>query len=102
MFRSIDGGQNWQQINNGLGALYESALAFNNGYIFVGADFVGGAGGVYRSSDSGESWIEVNHDVIQTDVRALAINSNGHIFAGTVFLAAAFSDRLIMATAGQR
>ena len=31
------------------------------------------------------SWVEVNHDIIQTDVRALAINSNGHIFAGTYF-----------------
>ena len=36
MFRSTDSGQNWQQINNGLLALYESALAINtNGYIFV-------------------------------------------------------------------
>ena len=56
MFRSTDSGQNWQQINNGLLALYESALLITNGYIFVGADFVGGAGGVYRSSDYGDSW----------------------------------------------
>ena len=53
MFRSTDSGQNWQQINNGLLALYESALAINtNGYIFVGA------GGVYRSTDYGDSWVE--------------------------------------------
>jgi hypothetical protein len=37
MFRSTDSGQNWQQTNNGLLAIYESALAINtNGYIFVG------------------------------------------------------------------
>jgi len=42
MFRSTDSGHNWQQINNGLLALYESSLAINtNGYIFVEADFVG-------------------------------------------------------------
>jgi len=42
LFRSTDSGQNWRQINNGLLALYESALAINtNGYIFVEADFVG-------------------------------------------------------------
>jgi hypothetical protein len=42
MFRSTDSGQKWQQSNNGLLAIYESALAINtNGYIFVGADFVG-------------------------------------------------------------
>ena len=34
---------------------------------------------------TGQSWVEINHDVIQTDVRALAINSSGHIFAGTYF-----------------
>ena len=53
------------------------------GGIFLGADFVGGAGGVYRSTDDGDSWVEINHGVIQTDVRALAINASGHIFAGT-------------------
>src|SRR4029077_17236183 len=80
MFRSTDSGQNWQQINNGLLALYESALAINtNGYIFVGA------GGVYRSTDYGDSWVEINHDMIQTDVRALVTNPSGHIFAGTYF-----------------
>jgi hypothetical protein len=42
MFRSTDSAQNWQQINSGLLALYESALAIKNGYIFVGAGFVGG------------------------------------------------------------
>ena len=37
-------------------------------------------------TDFGESWVEINHGVIQTDVRALAINpSGGHIFAGTYF-----------------
>ena len=37
MFRSTDSGQNWQQINNGLLAIYESALAINtNGFNFVG------------------------------------------------------------------
>jgi photosystem II stability/assembly factor-like uncharacterized protein len=85
MFRSTDSGQNWQQINNGLRAVYESALLITNGYIFVGADFVGGAGGVYRSTDYGDSWVEINHDMIQTDVRALATNPSGHIFAGTYF-----------------
>src|SRR5262249_39742382 len=73
MFRSTDGGQSWEKINNGLLALYESALAINaNGDIFVGADFVNGAGGVYRSTDNGDNWAEINHGVIQTDVRALA------------------------------
>ena len=85
-FRSTNSGGSWQKTNNGLPALYESALAINdNGEIFLGADFVNGAGGVYRSTDDGDNWVEINHGVIQTDVRALAINANGHIFAGTYF-----------------
>jgi photosystem II stability/assembly factor-like uncharacterized protein len=89
MFRSFNSGQSWEKINDGLLARYETCLAINitggvtGGDIFVGADFVGGAGGVFRSTDQGDSWVEINHGVIQTDVRALAINSSGHIFAGT-------------------
>ena len=44
--------------------------------------FIDGAGGVYRSTDNGGSWTEVNPGVITQDVRALAINSSGDIFAG--------------------
>ena len=84
-FARPDSGQNWQQINNGVLALYESAPLITNGYIFVGADFVVGAGGFYRSTDYGDSWVEINHDMIQTDVRALATDPSGHIFAGTYF-----------------
>src|SRR5205814_5614311 len=76
MFRSTDGGQGWEKVNNGLSALYESCLAINAaGDSFLGADFVNGAGGVFRSTDTGQTWLEINHDVIQTDVRALAIDS---------------------------
>jgi photosystem II stability/assembly factor-like uncharacterized protein len=64
----------------------------NIGYIFVGADFVGGAGGVYRSTDYGDSWVEINHDMIQTDVRALATDPSGHIFAGTYFGGSVFKS----------
>ena len=98
MLRSLDSGQSWEKINNGLPALYIRSLASGVG-IFAGADFVGGAGGVYRSTDFGDSWTEVNHGVITTDVRALAINASGHIFAGT-YPAAAYSAQQTMATVG--
>ena len=58
MFRSTDGGHAWQEINSGLSALYESCLAIDTaGDIFLGADFVNGAGGVFRSTDNGQSWV---------------------------------------------
>ena len=34
-------------------------------------------------TDNGQGWAEINHNVIETDVRALAINSTGEMFAGT-------------------
>ena len=104
MFRSSDSGQTWEKINNGLLAFYIRALAISpNGHIFAGADFIGGAGGVYRSTDNGESWVEINHDDITVDVRALATNANGHIFAGTYagVPLAAYSARQTMVTVGR-
>ena len=83
LFRSTDGGQSWEQANNGLSARYVRTLAINSGGdIFAGADFVNGAGGVFRSTDNGQSWVDVTGE-ITLDVRALAIDSSGHIFAGT-------------------
>jgi hypothetical protein len=38
----------------------------------------------------GDSWVEINNDTIQTDVRALATNPGGHIFAGTYFRGGVF------------
>ena len=42
-----------------------------------------GLGGVFRSTDNGDSWTDVSQGEIEFDVRALAVNSNGHILAGT-------------------
>jgi hypothetical protein len=45
---------------------------------------------------------EINHNVIETDVRALAINSTGEMFAGTAgAVKMAFTVRLTTATAGR-
>jgi hypothetical protein len=66
--RSTDVGQNWEEVNNDLVAHCDTYLR-----------------GAFRLTDNAESRIEINHDVIQADVRALAINSSGHIFCRTYF-----------------
>jgi hypothetical protein len=72
-------------VNNGLAGRYVTSLATNqNGDVFAGADFIDGNGGIFRSTDQGDSWTDISGP-ISTDVRALAINSDGHIFAGTYF-----------------
>ena len=68
MVRSTDACPNWEEVNNDLVAQYDTYL-----------------GGAFRLTDNAESRIEINHDVIQADVRALAINSSGHIFCRTYF-----------------
>ncbi len=45
--------------------------------------FAGTDGGVFRSSDNGDNWSPINTGLTDTDVLALAFNSNGDIFAGT-------------------
>ena len=40
-------------------------------------------GGVFRSSDNGATWMVKNNGLTATDVRALAVNPAGDIFAGT-------------------
>ena len=72
-------------MNDGLTARYVRGRwrSTPNGDIFAGADFVGGAGGVFRSTDNGETWVDISGGVITTDVRALAIDASGTIFAGT-------------------
>jgi photosystem II stability/assembly factor-like uncharacterized protein len=77
VFRSTDNGDNWidlyaVEMNN-----YFSALAINtSGHIFVC-----GFKGVYRSTDDGDNWTQTG--LIDFSVQSLAINSTGHIFAGT-------------------
>lgn len=114
---STDNGENWSHSTGG--GICGRAIAINtNGNIFVGSDyglycstdngnfwtlkgltnvsifhsivfnsnediFVGTINGVYRSIDNGENWIQINIGLTDTNVRALAVNSNDIIFAGT-------------------
>src|SRR5437762_10276358 len=69
----------WAQTNGPQGG-DGIALATNpSGHVFVGTQ----GGGVFRSTDNGGTWTGVSDGMTDTNVRALAINSASHIFAGT-------------------
>jgi len=74
------GAQNfWTQTNGPQGG-DGIALARNSiGHVFVGTQ----GGGVFRSTDNAETWTGINNGLTATNVRALAISSVDHIFAGT-------------------
>jgi photosystem II stability/assembly factor-like uncharacterized protein len=89
VYRSTDNGSSWNVVNKGL-LNKPNLFAFNSeGHIFAGGS---GIVGIYRSTDNGNSWspsyqLKIMHPVkkdsvvISTNVLALAIDSDGTIFA---------------------
>src|SRR5438105_4974849 len=69
----------WAQTNGPQGGDGIALATNSSGTLFVGTQ----GGGIFRSSDNGETWTGVNNGLTDTNVRALAINSLGDIFAGT-------------------
>lgn len=59
MFLSIDGGQNWAEINNGIYVRWIQAIAVDP--TSVQNLYLGGWEAIYRSTDGGQSW----HDRVQ-------------------------------------
>ncbi len=80
IFRSIDKGKNWTKIDMMLGNLgvYELKIS-EAGNIF---GVLSPSYDICCSTDNGDHWISINAG-ISTLVTRLAINSSGHIFAGT-------------------
>ena len=69
----------WAQTNGPQGGDGITLATNPSGHVFVGTQ----GGGVFRSTDNGGTWTGVSNGMTDTNVRALAINSVDHIFAGT-------------------
>jgi len=81
IFRSENNGANWTILPTGLKGTYTvQALAINpnTGQIFAGTD----SSGAIRSANNGNSWSPANLGAPFNNVRALAVNSNGDVYAG--------------------
>ena len=78
VFRSRDHGKSWQAINSGLKRQEIKAL------LAVGdAVYAGTSDGVYRLSATNDRWSVVTTGLDDILVHALAISSDGTLFAGT-------------------
>lgn len=80
-FRSIDNGNSWQAVNNGLLATrYISGLVVaSNGDIYVASRF----NGIARSSDGGATWSEVNTGLSEMNISTVTLNASGEVVAGS-------------------
>jgi len=76
IYRSTDG-VTWTQVNGTTNAV--TSLAVSASRVFAGLY----GNGVLRSSDDGATWTQFTSDLTDLRVEALAISSNGLIFAGT-------------------
>ena len=77
VFRSRDRGKSWQAINSGLKRLEIKALLAVNEGVYAGT-----ADGVYRLS-AADRWSVVTTGLDDILVHALALSSDGTLFAGT-------------------
>ncbi len=78
VYRSKNYGVNWETVNTGLTIKNIWSLAVNNGSIFAGVD---GGEILQSTSDDVVVWTSAKSGIPNT--LSLAINSRGHIFAGT-------------------
>ncbi|MFH0989406.1 MAG: LamG-like jellyroll fold domain-containing protein [bacterium] len=82
IFRSTDGGNNWNQINNGLSGFgwnrQSVSLAINSDGILYAA-----AGRVYRSVDNGDSWSAIDSDLPSNSAVCVIVGATGQIYVGT-------------------
>lgn len=73
VFKSIDGGSNWSEVNIGLPDPYVFTLAVDPTTaltVYASPD----SGGVYKSTDGGANWVTVNTGLIETYIYTLAID----------------------------
>ena len=79
IYRSTDMGESWENVFEGISPFDIRALVSSGNTIFAGSY----GDGVFRSTDNGDTWQQVNNGLTCTYLWSLAVNDQGHIFAGT-------------------
>lgn len=69
----------WQRTNGPSQGIVQALVVNASGDVFAGTQ----GGGVFRSTDQGTNWTGVNAGLTNLDVRSLAINPRGDLFAAT-------------------
>jgi len=76
IYKSINNGATWERIKN----VTATEIIINGKNYIYG---INGTIGMVCSTDGGKNWTEINKGLSPLFVHAIALNSNGFIFAGT-------------------
>jgi photosystem II stability/assembly factor-like uncharacterized protein len=79
IWMSADGGDNWEQKNNGIAGKRIYSIAADDLNLYAGTN-----GGLYISSDSGENWIVANWGILSNFYSNTIKNVNGRIYTGGI------------------
>ncbi|MCK7517686.1 MAG: hypothetical protein MZV64_08195 [Ignavibacteriales bacterium] len=76
-FVSINNGESWTEINNGLATNYENVLLENS----LNQIFLGTSNGIFKSADNGDYWEALGLNGV--NIISLLIKSDGTLYAGS-------------------
>lgn len=79
MLRSSNAGQDWVEINTGLGA----ALIYDIDFNAADEIFIATNNGIFTSTDDGDNWTPLTIDPTLSLVFTIAVSPNGTLFAAT-------------------
>lgn len=78
IYKSTDGGQTWKQPYQMEGSSVTGFVKGKGNMLFASSVW----GGVVRSNDYGDTWIKAATGMNDPDIRTLAIDNNGNLYAG--------------------
>jgi len=78
--RSTDDGQTWTQIGQ---SSFTGRIPITIAFDKAGSIYVGTNDGLFKSTNLGQDWAAKNQGLMNTNISSLAVNSQGHVFAGT-------------------
>jgi photosystem II stability/assembly factor-like uncharacterized protein len=78
VFRSLDGGERWTHLTNGIATLSATDIAINPQnpsvlYAAIGRIFGSPSNGVYKSTDGGDSWTKLGGGLPTSDVGRISV-----------------------------
>jgi photosystem II stability/assembly factor-like uncharacterized protein len=82
VWKSIDGGSNWEEKSNGITEdyIYDLAIDPRNPQVIYTANH---KTGVFRTTDGGENWVKKSNGLVHQDIRGIQVNPvNGRVYAG--------------------